>query len=49
MDYLFSDSLVVIQGMECEEGDGRKHTPPAFSGCHALPADEESGCNAPVL
>ena len=43
-----SDSLVVLRGWSVRKGTvGNILRVPI--GCHALPADEESGCNAPVL
>lgn len=47
IDILFSVSLLVFKGLECEEGEAEKRTPPAVTGCHDPPADGESGCNAP--
>ena len=41
-------SLVVLRGWSVRKGTvGNILRVPI--GCHALPADEESGCNAPVL
>ena len=46
-DRLFlSDSQVVIKGLECEEGECKKHTPPIY--CHARHGYAETCCNAPM-
>ena len=42
-----SDSLVVLRGWSVRKGMA-ENTLRVLIGCHALPADEENGCNAPA-
>ena len=41
-------SLVALRGWSVRKGTAENILRVPI-GCHALPADEESGCNAPVL
>ena len=45
---LFHYSLVVLRGWSVRKGAAENILRVPI-GCHALPADEENGCNVPVL